>query len=147
MITGPPRRRVTMALGNTLAFSVNGGPSAPGSARTELGERFGAKLDPHVVGLAQLLLSELVTNCVLHGVAARPGVWVSVRASLFPNTLRVEVSDGGATFRHQTEIPAADLEAGRGLWLIATMASHWGISDRGPARVWFEISRTQGAAA
>ena len=147
MTTGPSRRRVTLALGNTFAFSVDGGLTAPGAARTELGELFGAQLDPEVLELAQLLLSELVTNCVLHGAAARPGVWVSVRAWLFPDALRVEVSDGGAVFRHAIDLPTSDLEAGRGLWLIATMASHWGLSDRGPARVWFEILRTQGGAA
>lgn len=125
----------------TEAFSVDGGPSGPGEARTELGERFGAKLDPEVVGVAQLLLSELVTNCVLHGAAGRPGVRVDVRASIFPEALRVEVSDGGAAFRHEAGLSAPDLEGGRGLWLVAEMSSQWGLSDHGPARVWFEIAR------
>ena len=91
--------------------------------------------------IAQLLLSELITNCVQHGAAGRPEVWINVRASLFPHALCVEVSDGGPTFRHEPDPPSTDLAAGRGLWLVAELSSRWGISDRGPARVWFELAR------
>ena len=136
------RSRVTIALGNTLAFSVDGGPPAAATARAELGERLGPKLDPELVEVAQLLLSELVTNCVVHGAATHPGAWIDISSSLFPQAIWIEVSDGGPTFRYRPRPAAPDGLSGRGLWLVEQLSSHWGISDREPASVWFELART-----
>jgi anti-sigma regulatory factor (Ser/Thr protein kinase) len=134
-------RRVAIALGNLLVFSVTGGAQAASGARDELGERLGATLDQGTIELAQLLLSELVSNCVVHGAAAEPDSWIDVSAATFPRTLRVEVSDGAPTFRHVPVLPALDAGSGRGLYLVEQLSSSWGISARGVARVWFELPR------
>jgi anti-sigma regulatory factor (Ser/Thr protein kinase) len=138
-----PGRRVAITLGNRLAFSVTGGAHAASGARDELSERLGARIDPSTIELAQLLLSELVNNCVVHGAAAEPDSWIDVSAATFPQSLRVEVSDGGATFRHDPVLPAFDAGSGRGLYLVKELSSRWGISARGTARVWFELPRKQ----
>jgi anti-sigma regulatory factor (Ser/Thr protein kinase) len=140
---GDPRsgRRAAITLGNLLAFSVTGGVHAASGARDELRERLGAKIDPSTIELAQLLLSELVNNCVLHGAAAEPDSWIDVSATTFPQMIRVEVSDGGPTFRHDPVLPAFDAGSGRGLYLVEQLSSRWGISARGIARVWFELPR------
>jgi anti-sigma regulatory factor (Ser/Thr protein kinase) len=134
-------RRVSIALGNALVFSVTGGPQAAAHAREELRDRFGPKLDPEVMGTAQLLLSELINNCVLHGSAARPGAWIDVTASIFPESVSVAVSDGGPAFQHEPRPASEDSESGRGLNLVEQLASRWGVSERGSARSWFELSR------
>jgi anti-sigma regulatory factor (Ser/Thr protein kinase) len=134
-------RRVAIALGNALAFSVTGGAQAAAGAREELRDRFGPKLDPEVVGVAQLLLSELINNCVTHGAAGRPGAWIDVTASIFPRALSVAVSDGGPAFERESGVASADAESGRGLSLVEQLASRWGMSERGSARVWFELPR------
>jgi anti-sigma regulatory factor (Ser/Thr protein kinase) len=135
-------RRVAIALGNALVFSVGGGPQAAAEARAELRERFGSKLDPDVVASAELLLSELINNCVLHGAAGDPGARIDVTASIFPHVLSVEVTDGGRTFKRASLLPSAESDSGRGIFLVEQMSSRWGMSDRGTARVWFELPRT-----
>jgi len=135
------RPRVSLALGNALAFAVDGGVQAAADARAELAGRLGPRLDPQTVGTAQLLLSELVSNCVRHGAARRPGAWIDITVSLFPQALWVEVSDGGPSFHHQPSRAPADAIAGRGLHLVDQMATRWGISGRRRARVWFELQR------
>jgi anti-sigma regulatory factor (Ser/Thr protein kinase) len=135
-------RRVAIAIGNALVFSVTGGPHAAAGAREEIRERLGPKLDDEVVEVAQLLLSELINNCVLHGVAAGPEAWIDITASIFPHSLRVEVTDGGPSFHHEPRAPSTEVETGRGLYLVQRLASRWGISGRGPARVWFELPLT-----
>jgi anti-sigma regulatory factor (Ser/Thr protein kinase) len=130
-----------MALGNALGFSVTGGALAASAARDQLREWLAPKLDPGVVEVARLLLSELVTNCVVHGAAARPETWNDIAASIFPRTLWVEVSDGGRRFTHKPRPPSPDARSGRGLYLVEQLSSRWGMSERGTARVWFELPR------
>jgi anti-sigma regulatory factor (Ser/Thr protein kinase) len=134
-------RRVAIALGNALVFSVAGGPQAASEARAELRERFGAKLDPDVVASAELLLTELINNCVIHGAAASPESHIDITASIFPQVLSVEVTDGGRTFKRSSLLPDADSDSGRGIFLVEQLSSRWGVSERGTARVWFELPR------
>ena len=132
-------RRVAMAVGDALVLSVAGGPSAAASAREELRDHLAPTLDPETVELVELLLSELVNNCVLHGAAAGPDALIHITASAFPHVLWVEVCDGGPSFRHVPEEPPPEAESGRGLYLVQQLASQWGISENGAARVWFEL--------
>jgi anti-sigma regulatory factor (Ser/Thr protein kinase) len=132
---------VAIALGGALAFSVAGGPQAAASARVELREHLAPRLDPELVERAELLLSEVINNCVLHGVAAHPHVWIEVTASILSQSLWIEVCDGGPTFQHKPRKPSPDADSGRGLYLVESLSSRWGISERGPARVWFELPR------
>ncbi len=134
-------RRTAVALGNALVFSVAGGPPAAAAARVAIGDHLQQKLDPELVELAQLLLSEIVNNCVLHGAAAGPETQVDVTASIFPQCLWVEASDGGPAFSHRPVQPAPDSASGRGLYLVDQISSRWGISTQGAARVWFELPR------
>lgn len=88
-----------------------------------------------IVGAAELVVSELVTNALLHG-----GGQVAVRLSLNPKRqLRVEVEDAGhglpVTPRDSTEAMT-----GRGLALVSQLAQAWGV-DRSPTGkiVWAEL--------
>src|SRR3954453_6191027 len=135
-----PGAREAIALGDALTFSVDGGPQAPARARHALRDQFGPKLDAELLELADLLLSEVVTNCVLHGAASAPGSSIEVFASIFPHVLWVEVSDGGPAFKHVPRLPSADVDSARGLYLVQQVASGWGITTRdAAASVWFEL--------
>jgi anti-sigma regulatory factor (Ser/Thr protein kinase) len=90
-----------------------------------------------------LLLSELINNCVVHGVAAARDAWIDVTASIFPRSVWIEVCDGGPSFRYEPRKPSPDAGSGRGLYLVQQLSSRWGISGRGPARVWFELARAR----
>ena len=84
---------------------------------------------------ALLLLSELVTNAVLHA-----GTEITVRLELRGDVLRVEVHDG------DPRLPAVRRYSvlsgtGRGLALVDSTASNWAVEPlaTGGKRVWFEL--------
>lgn len=83
---------------------------------------------------AELLVSELVTNALLH---ARSGVEVVVRVD--PTRVRVEVHDTEERLPFLIAEPG-DTIAGRGLHIVEELASGWGAEPReGGKAVWFEL--------
>lgn len=91
--------------------------------------RLASLVDPAV-----LLVSEVVTNAVLH---ARTPFRLELSASA--SALRTEVYDGSPA---EPRLRPADGAAttGRGLLLLEAMASRWGWQPAGPGKmVWFEL--------
>jgi anti-sigma regulatory factor (Ser/Thr protein kinase) len=89
---------------------------------------------------AALLLSEIFTNAVRH-TGAPPGGLIWTRYVVREGTLRVEVSDVGGSLP-QPRIVDRDAESGRGLLLVSTLSSAWGVCPRphGVGKcVWFEL--------
>ncbi|MEU8915390.1 SpoIIE family protein phosphatase [Streptomyces nigrescens] len=68
----------------------------------------------------ELILSELITNAIRYG--AEP---IHVRLLHTRSALISEVSDGSSTSPHIRQAKATD-EDGRGLFLVAQFAEHWG---------------------
>ena len=84
----------------------------------------------------QLLVSELVTNAVVHA-ASRPNVAVL----LLPHAIRVEVADAAAAGVAPRDATDKD-ESGRGLFLIEELSSSWGVDAHPEGKtVWFEVPR------
>ena len=85
-----------------------------------------------------LLVSELVTNAVLH---AGSDVEVSVR--LTPTAARIEVTDASGESIAPRDA-TMDEDSGRGLALVGSLAQRWGVrpAPRGGKTVWFEVSRS-----
>jgi anti-sigma regulatory factor (Ser/Thr protein kinase) len=113
---------------------------------------WGTVLDPDAQDTLDLLVSELVTNSVLHA----HGLLITVGVHLERGRLRVEVDDDSA--QPPIKAPSGPLEgweeeSGRGGWLIATLAAKHGWEPtHGGKRVWFELavpepSRTRARAA
>jgi anti-sigma regulatory factor (Ser/Thr protein kinase) len=95
-----------------------------------------ADVESDVFDAVVLLTSEVVTNAVLH---ARSPIEVAVEIG--SHTVRVQVSDGLPGLRGDAD---RSRHGGRGLVLVAAMASHWGIAKRediGGKSVWFEVAR------
>jgi len=94
---------------------------------------------------AVLLVSELITNAVVHA-----GTTTRLELRLDQGNLRVDVED-----RHPTRtlpmlgpVPSPDSEGGRGLLIISSLASAWGVEYSGNAkRVWLRIDQVLGPAA
>ncbi len=84
---------------------------------------------------ATLLVSELVTNAILH---ARSPVDLVVRK--VRTAVRVEVYDEGSGVA-QPLSSELDASAGRGLGLVQAVATRWGVDDAEVGKtVWFEIA-------
>ncbi|GAA3175123.1 MULTISPECIES: SpoIIE family protein phosphatase [Streptomyces] len=98
------------------------------------------RLDARLTDEAVLLVSELVTNAVVHA-----GTDVDVRCRLDadgPGGLVVEVADRHPTRPvcgpHHGELPGG---AGHGLQLVGAVAASWGITyDRAAKCVWFRLA-------
>ena len=125
-------------MGTTIELS--GGPEAVASARHAIEELADEKDLPRVDDL-RLLVSELVTNSVLHG-GAGPDDHVRLRVVRPDNCVRVEVYDDGPGWGEQlrsTELESDQPPGGWGLMLVGALADRWGIEDGEGTCVWFEL--------
>jgi anti-sigma regulatory factor (Ser/Thr protein kinase) len=83
---------------------------------------------------AVLLVSELVTNSVLHG-----GPPLVVAIDCDGEMLQVRVRDGSSSLPQPRHATQAD-EGGRGLELVANLSSAWGVDPAADGKhVWFVL--------
>ncbi|MFD7555918.1 MULTISPECIES: ATP-binding protein [unclassified Streptomyces] len=112
---------------------------AVGEVRKALRELMRHRCATDAAEVAELLITELVTNALVH---TDQGAEVS--ASLDAGRLRVEVRDY-ANRRPRPYVPTADDGThGRGLVLVQALADDWGVDapDLGGGKVvWFELER------
>jgi hypothetical protein len=125
------RPRLRLALAPTT--------QAPALARRAI-DGLREELSEHELFTARLLISELVSNVVLHAADTSPPratatVWVS------PERLRVDVLDCGAGFRPRVGSTGELRESGWGLPLVAELAHAWGVVPGHGSWVWFELLR------
>ncbi len=92
-----------------------------------------------------LIAAELTANAVRHGHV--PGRDFHVRLTqTATHTIRVEVSDTRTERQPTTTAapaPDSDAEGGRGLYLVAQLATRWSVTGRAPApgkTVWAELT-------
>ena len=115
---------------------------APRQARMGL-EGLRPHVPPELYEDVKLLVSELVTNSVLHS-GADASSWVEVGYELSGRALRVEVVDPGPGFSPADEhVPDSDDVSGRGLYMVRTLADRWGVDGLGMTRVWFEFDLSE----
>ncbi|MFG2924712.1 ATP-binding protein [Streptomyces sp. NPDC048305] len=124
---GPTRLR--RRLGHTDLSGVGG-------VRAELREFLRRSRGPEEVAVAELLLSELVTNALIH---TRNGAVVTVTTA--PGRVRVEVRDFVPGQEPAPYVPNADDGThGRGLLLVQNLADSWGVTAQALGKVvWFEL--------
>ena len=110
-------------------------PDAPRLARWWLGDLLRRHHLEHDLHDAVLLVSELATNAVTHADSA-----FEVVVSVDGDRLRVEVSDADPGVPQVQWVPAG-ATSGRGLLIVETLASAWGVSaaEGGGKTVWFEL--------
>jgi anti-sigma regulatory factor (Ser/Thr protein kinase) len=86
---------------------------------------------------ALLLVSELVTNAVVHGEGP---IELTVRCA--ETRAVIAVTDGGRRLPViPAKAPGADALAGRGLWMLVTLADDWGIrADPDTKTIWFAMA-------
>ena len=114
----------------------------PGEPRSVAGARAFARRaleswrEPDLADTVALLLSELVTNAVVHAASAP-----NVAIHLLPDRVHVEVSDRDST-PVTTRAATPDAESGRGLALVEALAERWGQVELPDGKVvWFDLLR------
>jgi anti-sigma regulatory factor (Ser/Thr protein kinase) len=112
-------------------------PTAPRAARRHLEGVI--RRGDGIVDVADLLVTELVTNSVRHGGRAEDDR-VEVLIELDDDRIRVEVRDqGGGSAPLEPMLERPD-EGGFGLLFVNTLADRWGSERRDDGTVvWFEI--------
>jgi anti-sigma regulatory factor (Ser/Thr protein kinase) len=110
-------------------------PEGPRAARAFLSDALLAWDQGGHADTAALLVSELVTNAIVHGRSA-----VQLRVAMLDSTIRVEVND--TSVQSPCLAPSCPSEpGGYGLPLVDSLADQWGyevIPGQGK-RVWFEL--------
>lgn len=93
----------------------------------------------------RVALSEALSNAILRGNLEDRDKRVSVRAELFPETIRLEIADEGNGFDVPRTVPATlpnsvDDECGRGLFIIRHLADRVEFNDQGNT-IWMTLPR------
>ncbi len=112
---------------------------APARARAAV-DRFceGQDVSPSAVATLLLLVSEVVTNAVIHPEAERRAM-ITLHAWLTRGTVHVEVQDAGPRFTPAPRNPDR-LDGGFGLYLVEREAARWGVGPGPTTTVWFEVA-------
>src|SRR5919107_3712465 len=110
-------------------------PSSIGAARRFVRGALVEAGRDELVDDAELAVSEVVTNAVVHA-----GTRIAVDVVLGPVFVRVEVEDGSPP-QPRARRYAATASTGRGLGLLDDVAADWGVrpTERGKT-VWFELA-------
>lgn len=123
-----------------MNITLDAGVDAPAAARHEMARqrsRLGGRFDD-----ALIVVTELVTNSVLHG---PPGGSIDVVTSVTGRYMHIEVTDGGTGFQGMTpdgrDLFQGMTPDGRGLRIVSAIATRWGVV-RGPCRVWADLDLT-----
>jgi serine/threonine-protein kinase RsbW len=117
-------------------FKVASEPEAVAAAREAVTEATQGRVDSETVETARLLVSELVTNGILHGGTDRP---LEVDVEVGESGVRVDVKDRGAGFAQRPGTGEPDYSGGFGLFLVEELSDRWGIVRNGNTCVWFEL--------
>ncbi|MFE9771281.1 SpoIIE family protein phosphatase [Streptomyces sp. NPDC005931] len=132
----PPVRRTAL----TVAQAE---PERVAAARQQLRELLHDWSSPDQVDSAVLLLSEMLTNVLVHTDADALLV-AEVTGDRDGRRMRIEVTDAGDDLPHKRR-PGELASSGRGLVLMDLLAHAWGVDPRGEGKsIWFELYEPDG---
>ncbi|MEU5434142.1 SpoIIE family protein phosphatase [Streptomyces sp. NPDC020719] len=126
-----PARRTALTVAQAEPHRIAG-------ARRELRELLHDWADEEQIDSAVLMVSEMVTNVLVH---TDGDALLVAEATGAPGTrrLRVEVADASDDLPHKRR-PGEMASSGRGLVLMEMLAERWGVDPRGEGKsIWFEI--------
>ena len=117
------------------SFALPAEQTSPRTARERIARELEGWGDTETRHAVLLLLSELVTNAVVHA-RSTVTVHLTVRRD---GPVHVEVHDESPV-RPRQRRQRVDRPGGRGLYLLESLATRWGVEGDGRGkRVWFEV--------
>jgi anti-sigma regulatory factor (Ser/Thr protein kinase) len=117
------------------SFELESSPGAPSQARRLCDAACREWELLLLLADCQLLVSELVTNAVVHGSGP-----IALDFQHEDGTLRVSVMDGHVGMGLEARAANLDDESGRGLAIVDAVARTWGSwCERDGTQVWFEL--------
>jgi anti-sigma regulatory factor (Ser/Thr protein kinase) len=125
---------------SSLQISLARNREAPSLARAAItGFLEDTHITPADIATVTLLVSELVSNALVHS-DAPPDSHILLRAHLLrASGVRVEVTDQGSGFSPVARDPSQP-HGGYGLYLVDKQMARWGVDRQRGTRVWFELS-------
>ena len=115
-----------------VTAELAGSPESARAARALIREALG---DDHPsAGDAQLIVSELVSNAIAHSRSGQPGGTLTVEVSARTPEVFICVNDAGAPEKPAVSSPDPDSEHGRGLGIVAALATEWGTAINSTGR-------------
>ena len=113
--------------------------AVPGTRRALVEDLRSIQVEANIVDEAEIVVSELVTNAVLH---ARPMIDGRVRVhwEVKAGVVELDVTDGGAHSTPRPQQPSRYATSGRGLRIVRAIAHEWGVLDDERGRtVWVSL--------
>jgi len=115
-----------------------GGEKAAGHARRVLAGWLADAVSPERLGDMQLLVTEIVSNCVRHGLVGEDGR-IDLQVSVAGGVVRAEVRDTGIQVDPRLRTPDLDGGGGFGMVLVERMSRTWGVDHEPNVVMWFEL--------
>lgn len=133
-LTDPPDAQPSISL------RLHGGSGAPFRARRSVLSRLNGQLAQRGAADVALIVSELVTNSVLHANVG-PDETLTVECTAIQDRLRITVTDPGSHLEPHVREPDHHASGGYGLAIIETLCSAWGVvrNNVGATSVWCEL--------
>ncbi|NSC22804.1 SpoIIE family protein phosphatase, partial [Streptomyces albus subsp. chlorinus] len=141
---GAPAEGAPASARRTVMTIAQAQPDRIAAARHQLRDLLHDWCDPEQVDGAVLMLSEMLTNVLVH----TDGDALLVAQITAPRqgdmrTLRVNVSDSSDELPHRRS-PGELASSGRGLMLLGMLADRWGVDPRGEGKcIWFEMHEAE----
>ncbi|MEA2169629.1 MAG: serine/threonine-protein kinase RsbW [Solirubrobacteraceae bacterium] len=116
-----------------LSINLQRDASAATVARRAAEQLFADGLGRRRISDLALVVSELVTNAIVHGRGA-----ITLKLQRDGELVRGEVVDQGGGFEREIRERGPDDVGGRGLMIVESLSSRWGVYE-GTTHVWFEL--------
>ncbi|MFI6006867.1 SpoIIE family protein phosphatase [Streptomyces sp. NPDC051366] len=135
---GTPAAQLTRPTRRTVLTVAQAEPERIAGARRQIRELLHDWADEEQVDSAVLIVSEMVTNVLMHTDGDALLVAEAV-GELGTRRLRIEVADASDELPHKRH-PGEMASSGRGVLLMEMLADTWGVDPRGEGKsIWFEM--------
>jgi anti-sigma regulatory factor (Ser/Thr protein kinase) len=124
----------------SISLRIRGGISAPTQARRLVLSQLEGQIEPTTAADVALIVSELVTNSVVHADVG-PGRSLTVELVRLEDRVRIIVIDPGSPLEPRIRPPDPDTLGGFGLFVVDELSEAWGVARDGTAgtRVWCDV--------